>query len=531
MTKNNKNKESILKSKFFVKLLIIPYIAWLLFSLLLMIPDETETDPLTWGDLILADISILLIWFIITYVIALIINELKKRTPKPKIIKEVQYITKPDTKIIANIDKKEETKRLKKLNTNCLYTCESIVDSYEYKKMAKYFPNKMYWVFVIRGTYFNLLISAVIAIFSKSLVGTLTFLIIYQISLMILYKVRLEHVAEKEFNAQNKRGETDINYETEFYKDYFIRKSEKLTRTINYSEINRCIENDTNFYLEYSQRNLVIIIQKNRCDLELINFIRDTFPNLENHLGDTSQFKGVKKYHNPNLIKNGMLLLFIITILSLSCASWSVSLIDKINPQHGFNFSKNYWIMWCWLPMPILSIILGFKYKKAGFKCTKNIVVGFIVGFLLLINGTFCLSPNFSQDYSKINNYKNIIDAKLPNNGELEIQNWGTYFDEDKTNYIIINAYYDKENVDNLVNSIEHSSNWILSKEIKSELKVLIPSQFFSDDDAFFSIYNKTTNEYNSIPSSSGDYEIYAMRYDKSDKYLTIHNFKYNYKK
>ena len=141
-------------------------------------------------------------------------------------------------------------------------------------------------------------------------------------------------------------------------------------------------------------------------------------------------------------------------------------------------------------------------------KCTKNIVGGFIIGFLLLVYGSFSLFPTFSQDYNKINSYKNIIDAKLPDDGELEIQNYETYFDEDKTNYKVINVYYDKEDVSKLENSIEESNNWILSTKLKSELKILLPTQFRSSDNVYYSIYNKTTNEYNTIPNESGEYDI-----------------------
>lgn len=329
----------------------------------------------------------------------------------------------------------------------------------------------MYWVFALRGTILNILITAFIVIISQSWIKTLIFFIVFEIYLLILYRIRLGSMAEKVHNARLQRGEIEASSEIEFYEDYFIRKGKNVSITANYSEITRCIENDTNFYLEYPNQNMVINLQKNRCDLELINFIRATFK-IENHI----------------------------------------------------------WVFWCWLPIPVLSIILGFKYKNAGFKCTKNIVGGFIIGFLMLIYGSFCLMPTFEQDYNKIDAYKNYIDAPLPNNGELEIQNWGTYFDEDKTNYTIINVYYDKEDVNDLVNGIENSNNWILSKEIKSELKILIPSQLKSDFDAYYSIYNKTTNEYNTLLTIAGNYEIYAIKYDKSDKHLEIHKFDYNYK-
>ncbi len=331
------------------------------------------------------------------------------------------------------------------------------------------------------------------------------------------------------FKSMLENGSADTEIHTEFYDNYFTRQGETETLRINYDEIDKCVETDTNFYLNFGKRNKIIFIQKNTCDLELISFLREKFKVYENHLGETTKFKGAKKYHNPNFIKTFMIILFVITICSLWGALWSASLVDKINPQHGFNFIKNTWVFWCWLPIPILSIILGFKYKNAGFKCTKNIVGGFIIGFLILVYGSFSLFPTFSQDYSRIDSYRSIISAQLPSNGELEIQEWGTYFDEDKTNYTIINVYYDKEDVSSLVNSIEYNSNWILSKEIKSELKILIPSQLRSDDDAYFSIYNKTTNQYNFLPEIAGEYEIYAMKYDKSDKHLEIHKFKISY--
>lgn len=415
-----------------------------------------------------------------------------------------------------------------KSNCQCLYTCESKIDAYEHKKMVKYFP-QIYWSYIFLGTIFNLIITSIIAISSRSLIGTVIFFAIYQIYIMILYKVRLEHYAEKSFYNLQKKGGVDTEIHTEFYDEYFIRQGETETIKIHYSDIDKCIENDTNFYLKFGKRNKIVIIQKNSCDLELIDFIREKFKDLENRLGDTSRFKGIKTYHHPNFIKIFMIALFIITICSLWGALWTLSLVDKIHPQHGFNFTKNTWVFWCWLPVPILSIILGFKYKNAGFHCTKNIVGGFIIGFLLFIYGAFCLIPTFAQDYSKMDTYRNIIDAKLPNTGEMEIQDWGVYFDEDKTDYTIINAYYDKEDTTDLVKSIENNDSWILSKDIKSELKIFIPSQLRSDDDAYYSIYNKTTNQYNTLPDVSGDYEIYAMKYDKSDKHLEIHKFHYSY--
>ncbi len=418
-------------------------------------------------------------------------------------------------------------------NNKCLYKCESIIDVNEYKKMAKYFPKRMYFAYVKRNTFLNLILTAIIAIATQSLLYTAEFFVVSQILIMIIINFRLEYYAEQEFYALQKQGLLDEKIETEFYEDYFIRKGEKLSLNVKYSDISRCIETDTNFYLEYATRNVIIIFQKARCSEEVLDFITKTFANFENCIQGKTKVKKEKneKKHNPDLIKTGMLVLFIASIASLWGALYSVELVDKLIPQYGFSFTKNMWVFWCWLPVPILSIILGKKYKKEGFNCKKNVVAGYIMAVILSIYGAFCLFPTYEQDYTKLNEYKEVIDATLPINGVLEIQNWDTYFDEDITEYVTINAYYENQDVTVLEKSIENNPNWILGSEITSDLKVFIPIMLQGNDNAYYSIYNQTTNEYNTVPEDSGDYKIYAMRYDKENKKLEIHEFRIAYSK
>ena len=376
------------------------------------------------------------------------------------------------------------------------------------------------------GTILNLIFTAIIVILSKSSIEVLTFFIICEAIVMITYKIRLEKNAEKSFNTMKEKKRIDAEWNIKFFEDYFIEYGETTSCKMEYSDIERLIETDTNIYLKHGIKKIVIIIQKNKCEIELMNFIRQKFKNIEKDLENKKNIE----YKNPNFIKSGMIILFIVTIASLWGGLYSVGLVNNILNPHGFNFTKTMWVFWCWLPIPILSIVLGFKYKNKGFKCTKNIVAGFIIGFLLLCYGAFCFFPTFEQDYSKIDDYKNIIDAELPSSGVLEIMEDMTTIEQDKTEYTIINVYYDKEDVNDLTDSIENSNNWILGKEIKSELKILIPSIIYADEYSYYSIYNKTLNEYNKIPNNEGNYEIYAMKYDKDYKTLGIHKFKYSYK-
>ena len=42
----------------------------------------------------------------------------------------------------------------------------------------------------------------------------------------------------------------------------------------------------------------------------------------------------------------------------------------------------------------------------------------------------------------------------------------------------------------------------------------------YYDEDTYVSIYNKTTNEYNSLPAKAGNYEFYVSVYNKNTKEL-----------
>lgn len=547
MIKNNWNSK---RKSLFKKIFFIPVGLWLVLCFIAMLPDANDGDPLTLGELIFTNIFIIPFWFaisfIITSVVSWIINKSGENVEEKNMsVSKNTNINANDYKLIVSniennslkeeknvISNKLETKKedKRKSNDKCFYTCESIIDAYEFKKMAKYFPKRMYWVFVIRGTYLNILLSAIFAIVFRNFIGTLIFFILFELYAMLIYKLELEKMAEKTFNSYLKKGLSDTDIETEFYEDYFIRKGKTLSLTIKYTDISRRVENDTNFYLEYPIRNTVVIIQKNKCDLELINFIREKFNNLESHSKDSSKVKNTEKYHNLKFIKNMMTVLFILSIISVWASMITWMMVNEINNIPNIIFNKTAWVTWFWLPIPILSTILGFKYKNMGFMCTKNIVAGLIVSFLLLMLGSFCFFPTFEEDYDKIYAYQDIIGLELPSNGLLEIRNWGTYFDVDKTEYSVIKVYYNKEDVSILEKEIEGGSNWGLSTKIKSNLKIFIPPTFISDADVYYSIYNKTLDEYNEIPNEEGFYEIYTMKYDKSTKILEIHKFNYSYK-
>lgn len=126
--------KSTLKSRFFPKLFSIPLICWTIFFLVVMlIPDDPGEEPLTWLDFFEATLFFTVIWFIISFMIAFIVNKIRKPVPDT-----------PMPTAQTNIERSA--------NDKCLYTCETVMNVDEYKKMVHYFP-QTYWAFVMRGTH------------------------------------------------------------------------------------------------------------------------------------------------------------------------------------------------------------------------------------------------------------------------------------------------------------------------------------------------------------------------------------------
>ena len=87
----------------------------------------------------------------------------------------------------------------------------------------------------------------------------------------------------------------------------------------------------------------------------------------------------------PNKWRITSILLFVASLLSIMGA---LALVGAVSNANGL-FIENMWLFFLLTPIPISSIIFGFVLKSKGYKYKKNIIVGFIMTFLLCIYGSF----------------------------------------------------------------------------------------------------------------------------------------------
>ena len=237
-----------------------------------------------------------------------------------------------------------------------------------------------------------------------------------------------------------------------------------------------------------------------------------------------------KKFNNPKYVRLFMNILFILTIASVFGAMFTMNATEELFDVNGFNFTKSTIVFWWWLPIPLLSIILGKRYNKIGYKFNKNVTAGYLMAIFLFLFGFFSMAPSFEEDYSKIDEYRDFVGVALPENGQLEIIEWTDWSNENILDYTSIIAYYDDVDTSKLELEIKNSNKWILSNDLNNELKMFINGFLHRTDYIYYSIYNATTKEYNTIPENDGIYNIYVMKYDDDLKEIRIDRLEYSIK-
>lgn len=407
-----------------------------------------------------------------------------------------------------------------------LFQCKSINNVEEVKKVSHYVP-QFYWFYSAVAAFFNLFLCLLMASFSDTN-GFILFVVV-QVIVMIIYKINLESLAASYFNSMKKKGKIVFESQLEFFDDYLVQKSRNkntfTTCQVPYLDASRCIETSTNFYLDFG--DLFVKIQKSQCDSKLIDFLHKKFEKIETHLQDNKSSEEVERSRDYLRIKRVMFVLFILTLASLFGAFFLYVWLCMKNYSHG-NIFKDAWIFWCFLVIPVISILLGFKFKREGCSYNKNIIGGFIICFVLVILALPSVSYEDLDYHSELGDYQEFVGFRLPDRGSLGT---GGAFkvDGDKTEYSIVSVDYSVRDGKKLTEKIRKNDNWMLSTKLSSKLKPLISSIFLFDEDSYLSVYNKTTKEYNTVPEDSGDYEIYLMCYDIIGRHLEIHKFRYSY--
>lgn len=268
---------------FFKILFLAPSITLMIFSLLLLIPDETEPDPFVVSVMyiILFDIFCVGIWFIISLIIYKItIKKICKMKTSQRSKTNIQE-AKTNKDIVINA----ETNIQNKSDKNIICSCKSNLTGEEQKEMAPLLPF-VYRNYVKRGTILTIIFTAVITIMYHNLKGSISFFIIMELFMIILYKKQMGNMCKKAFlKSLRKNPDIDTAFKINFYKDYIEMVGEHGSSKTENSKIINKVQTDNNIYLQTNDSK-VITINKSGCSKKTLNYIEEKF-NIKNNTKDT----------------------------------------------------------------------------------------------------------------------------------------------------------------------------------------------------------------------------------------------------
>lgn len=404
---------------------------------------------------------------------------------------------------------------------------ETKIDLKQYKKIVKRFPYKFIKRLII--TFIIIILISLIALTPPDPIAIEDIILVDII--LIVANVIILKLIDFAFSSYKYKRLTTYNshycdYKLIFKDDYIEKISSNINQKIRYNDIWKLKEYEDCFYILLNKKDITVIL-KNNCSDELIYFIKNI--KINNKSIKTKVNKHSKS--NNNNIRIFLIILFILTIASLWMGlgiSFSLAILAKV-PQELFT---NYmWGMFICLPIPLLSIILGFIYKRKGIKCTKNIVGGFIIGFLLILYGSFSFIFNYKVDYNEVYSYEEIVGIELPHNGIYNKIVWDESYLMNHTSNSI--EFTDTKEINKFYENIENNDNWITKDEIGSYLSMFVPKSLNCslNENCYYSVYIKELDSYNIVPIESGAYNVYAMMYNPHLYTLKIEEYIYNFTK
>lgn len=188
------------------------------------------------------------------------------------------------------------------------------------------------------------------------------------------------------------------------------------------------------------------------------------------------------------------------------------------------------WRFFLFLPITIASVIFGIYYRKKNYKVKKNIIIGIIFSFLLIVFGSmyFVGLNNYSRDIGYLKKIENTVDFTFPSRTDILTFKWTIepplYDNDNYYKYISIVRFKDEEEISEFINRMSTSTKW--KDNLSSSFKNFIPINFYLEtkDYDYFMIYCIEKEEYNEVYSESNLNYIY-MAYNINDKVLIITEF------
>lgn len=178
---------------------------------------------------------------------------------------------------------------------------------------------------------------------------------------------------------------------------------------------------------------------------------------------------------------------------------------------NGAGALRYSWIMWLFIPVPLVSVVMGILLHIKGKRRLSLYIVPSIAACVLFLFGSYffiyTVTGAFSFDTKVVAEIEQRVNVDLPDDVKVST-NIGNYYTE--TNIKIL----DEDQKNSFIASMESGQSWMkkLPTSIKNSLPMTVGVGLGVYE--YFMFYNETTGEYNVAPTVNGEYNCIIMAFD-----------------
>lgn len=211
---------------------------------------------------------------------------------------------------------------------------------------------------------------------------------------------------------------------------------------------------------------------------------------------------------------------FVFSILSLFAAIATALIVA--NKTDGNPFENNWWIMLCFMPFPITSIVLGFCLRVHSQKYQGNIIAGVVVVIIMFVAILFGVMFNALSNYvsDTVGNAERQLGIDIPQYRSINVR---TYTNNNDGNVWVsrtTDLTFTDENVAEFENRLRYDGEWRLYSV--SDLGGLPGIYSEGKQYTYYIVYNVSQKTYNSWPSRNGTFCYINVLYNKETNSMRI---------
>ena len=297
-----------------------------------------------------------------------------------------------------------------------------------------------------------------------------------------------------------------------------------------YKNVSNYFENDYILYFYVDKRTLVYF-DKKKEDEKLVDFIRLKILKEKEYVESKTKYKKHLVILNILFVLSILSLFFVNVIPSVVAKSQLPEALLKVFPETKLEILKifkenidSYLIIDYYeyslvlIIFPTALYILALRLKRIGIKCNWSIACALITSVLIVFISLGYDKYKARSDYKTFFEKKEILNFKIPKNG--------MYFKVVEDKEMLSAAYFKNgKDADIILEEIKNNNNWGKIYDLDIELHDYLINNNGKIDDCYYSIYDETTNSYDTPIRENGNHIIYSMSYNFKNNILVIIKF------